>query len=191
MTQNFSFQKTEISGLLVVTPFHADDIRGGFTKDYSTDVFNLYGVRHDIQEVFYSTSHKGVVRGLHFQRVKQQEKLVRCIYGHIYDVVVDLRGNSPTFKKWLGFDLTGENHLAVLVPAGCAHGFIALEESMVSYKCNMCFSKQYDGGIRWNDPDINVAWPLEAIGDTESVILSDKDRQLPLLKDFLQKYGAF
>ena len=89
MIQKFEFKKTEIEGLIEVTPFNADDIRGCFTKDYSKEVFEQNGIHHDLQEVFYTTSYKGVIRALHFQRVKQQPKLVRCIYGHVYDVVVD------------------------------------------------------------------------------------------------------
>ena len=91
MIQPFEFQETDIKGLIEVTPFNADDIRGCFTKDYSKEVFEANGIRHDLMEVFYTTSHKGVIRALHFQRVKQQPKLVRCIAGHVYDVVVDLR----------------------------------------------------------------------------------------------------
>lgn len=99
MIQKFEFEKTEIEGLIKVTPFNADDVRGCFTKDYSKEVFEANGINHDLQEVFYTTSYKGVIRALHFQRVKQQPKLVRCIYGHVYDVVVDLRKDSLTLKS--------------------------------------------------------------------------------------------
>ena len=110
MIQKFEFHETEIPGLIEVTPFNADDVRGCFTKDYSKEVFEANGIKHDLAEVFYTTSYKGVIRALHFQRVKQQPKLVRCIHGHVWDVVVDLRKDSPTFKKWLAFDLIGEKH---------------------------------------------------------------------------------
>lgn len=191
MIQKFEFKKTEIGGLIEVTPFNADDIRGCFTKDYSKEVFEQNGIHHDLQEVFYTTSHKGVIRALHFQRVKQQPKLVRCIYGHVYDVVVDMRKNSPTFKKWMGFDLIGEKHNEILVPAGCAHGYLVLEPSIVSYKCSEKFYGEYDGGIKWNDPDINVQWPLDKIGGIKNLILADKDKNLPSFKEFIEKYGAF
>ena len=118
MIQKFEFKETEIKGLIEVTPFNADDIRGCFTKDYSKEVFEANGIKHDLAEVFYTTSYKGVIRALHFQREKQQPKLVRCIHGHVYDVVVDLRKDSPTFKKWLAFELIGEKHNEILVPAG-------------------------------------------------------------------------
>ena len=191
MIQKFEFHETMISGLIEVTPFNADDIRGCFTKDYSKVVFEQNGIHYDLAEIFYTTSHKGVIRALHFQRVKQQPKLVRCIYGHVYDVVVDLRKDSPSFKKWLGFDLIGEEHTEILVPAGCAHGYLVLEPSIVSYKCSEKFYGEYDGGIKWNDPDINIKWPLEKIGGIENLILADKDKNLPTWSEFEKQFGAF
>lgn len=191
MIQKFEFKETKISGLWEITPFNAEDVRGCFTKDYSKEVFAQHGIDHDLQEVFYTTSKKGVIRALHFQRVKQQPKLVRCIVGHVYDVVVDMRKDSPTFKEWLGFDLVGTQHNEILVPAGCAHGYLVLEESIVSYKCSEKFYGEYDDGILWNDPEIGVKWPLEKIGGEEKLILADKDKQLLGFKDFVAKYGAF
>ena len=154
-------------------------------------MFEANGIKHELQEVFYTTSHKGVIRALHFQREKQQPKLVRCIYGHVYDVVVDLRKDSPTFKKWLGFDLTGEGHNEILVPAGCAHGYIVLEKSIVSCKCSEKFYGEFDDGIMWNDPDIAVDWPLEKVGGIDNVILADKDKNLQSFKEFMNIYGGF
>lgn len=191
MITSFSFKETEIKGLIEVTPFNADDVRGCFTKDYSKEMFAANGIDYNLAEVFYTTSHKGVIRALHFQRVMQQPKLVRCIYGHVYDVVVDLRKDSPTFKKWLAFDLTGENKKEILVPAGCAHGYLVLEHSIVSYKCAEKFHGEYDDGILWNDEDIGVKWPLELIGGEEKVILADKDKNLQSFKEFMNKYGGF
>lgn len=188
MIQKFEFHETEISGLIEVAPFNTDDIRGCFTKDYSKEVFEQNGIHHDLAEVFYTTSHKGVIRALHFQRVKQQPKLVRCIWGHVWDVVVDLRKDSPTFKKWLAFDLVGEKHNEILVPAGCAHGYLVLEDSIVSYKCGEKFYGEYDDGILWDDPDIGVAWPLELVGGRENVILADKDKNLQSFREFEEKY---
>lgn len=177
--------------MIEVTPFNADDIRGCFTKDYSKEVFEENGIKHDLAEVFYTTSYKGVIRALHFQREKQQPKLVRCIYGHVYDVVVDLRKDSPTFKKWLGFDLIGKKHNEILVPAGCAHGYLVLEESIVSYKCSEKFYGEYDDGIMWNDEEIDVKWPLSLIGGIDNVILADKDKNLQTFKEFMKTYGGF
>ena len=191
MIQRFEFHPTEIEGLIEVTPFNADDVRGCFTKDYSREMFENNGIRYDLAEVFYTTSHKCVIRALHFQRVMQQPKLVRCIRGHIYDVVVDLRIKSPTFKSWLGFELTGENRRELLIPAGCAHGYLVLEESIVSYKCAEKFYGEYDDGILWDDRDIGVKWPLERIGGRENVILADKDKQLQSFAEFMETYKRF
>ncbi len=191
MVQKFEFRETEIGGLYEITPFDAEDIRGCFTKDYSKEVFEANGIRHDLAEVFYTTSHRGVVRALHFQREKQQPKLVRCICGHVWDVVVDLRKDSPTFRKWLAFDLVGDNRKEILVPAGCAHGYLVLEESVVSYKCAEKFYGEYDDGILWNDPDLAVAWPLDLVGGAGKVILSDKDLGLQTFAQFMDRYGGF
>lgn len=191
MIHNFEFAKTEIEGLIKIMPFYAEDVRGCFTKDWSKEIFAANGITHQLEEVFYTTSHKGVIRALHFQRVKQQPKLVRCIYGHVYDVVVDLRKNSPTFKRWAGFDLTGENYHEILVPVGCGHGYLVLEQSIVSYKCSEKFYSEYDDGIIWNDPDIGVRWPYEKIGGFENIILADKDKNLQTFEKFMNTYGGF
>lgn len=190
MRQNFEFHQTGIEGLLEIRPFHADDIRGGFTKDYSQEAFEANGIRYDLKEVFYTTSYKGVIRAMHFQREVQQPKLVRCIYGHVFDVVLDLREGSSTFNKWLSFELEGEKYNEILVPGGCAHGYLVLEESIVSYKCSEKFYGEYDDGIMWDDPDINIAWPLEKIGGIEKLILADKDKQLQSFADFVRNYGG-
>ena len=191
MIQKFEFHLTKLPGVMAITAFNADDIRGCFTKDYSKEVFEANGIHHDLAEVFYTTSHKGVIRALHFQRVKQQPKLVRCIWGHVWDVVVDLRKESPTFRQWLSFDLTGENHREVLIPAGCAHGYLVLEDSIVSYKCSEKFYGEYDDGILWDDPDIGVAWPLELIGGREKLILAEKDKSLQSFAQFMERHGGF
>lgn len=187
--QKWEFKETEIKGLYEITPFNADDVRGAFTKDYSQEVFEANGIKHDLKEVFYTTSHKGVIRALHFQRVHQQPKLVRCIWGHVWDVVVDLRKDSPTFMKYLAFDLIGEKHNEILVPSGCAHGYLVLEDSIVSYKCAEKFYGEYDDGVMWNDPELAVAWPLEKIGGIENLILADKDKNLQSFAEFMAKYG--
>lgn len=191
MIQKFEFTNTQIEGLVEIVPFQSDDIRGRFTKDYSKEAFQEYGIVHDLQEVFYTTSYKGVIRALHFQRTRQQPKLVRCIAGHVFDAVVDLRKDSATFKKWLAFDLSGENYREILVPAGCAHGYLVLEDSIVSYKCSEKFYGEYDDGILWDDADIHVDWPLEKVGGKEKVILAKKDRELQSFQEFMEKYGGF
>ena len=191
MIKPFEFKETKIEGLIEINPFNADDVRGCFTKDYSKEIFEQNNIEYNLAEVFYTTSHKGVIRALHFQRVKQQPKLVRCIYGHVFDVVVDLRKDSKTFKQWLSFDLTGDNKKEILIPAGCAHGYLVLEHSIVSYKCAEKFYGEYDDGILWDDLDINVKWPLELVGGKENVILAEKDKDLQSFAEFMSKYGGF
>ena len=191
MIQKFEFHETQIKELFEITPFNAKDNRGYFTKDYSHEIFEQNGIKHECAEVFYSMSKRGVIRGLHFQRVREQAKLVRCISGHIFDVVVDLRAESPTFKKWLGFELNEDNQKELLVPVGCAHGFLALDTAMVSYKCSVCFAPEYDDGMKWTDPHIGIDWGLERIGGADKVILSEKDSALQSFEEFMEKYGGF
>ena len=191
MVQHFNFNETEIHGLYEITPFNAVDVRGCFTKDYSKEIFEKNNIYHDLMEVFYTTSFKGVIRAMHFQKVKQQPKLVRCISGHVYDVVLDLRKDSATFKKWLHFELSGENQKELLVPAGCAHGYLVLEKSIVSYKCAEKFYGEYDDGIKWDDDDLGIIWPLMRIGGIDNMIIADKDLGLQSFKSFMRDYGGF
>lgn len=187
--QKFEFAQTEIEGLFLIKPFVSEDLRGYFVKDYSQEVFKQNGINYDLKEVFYTNSYKGVVRALHFQREKQQPKLVRCVWGRVYDVVVDLRKDSPTFKKWLSFELSEENKHQILIPAGCAHGYLVLEKSVVSYKCAERFYSDYDDGVMWDDPVLGVQWPIERVDG--NIILSDKDRELQSFEQFMESYGGF
>lgn len=191
MVRNFEFLPRSIPGLIEISPFVAGDSRGEFIKDYSREVFAANGITHDLAEVFYTVSRKGTLRALHFQLVREQPKLVRCVSGSVWDAVVDLRVDSPTFKKWEAFELTGGNHRQILVPGGCAHGYLVLEDSVVSYKCSERFYGEYDSGIRWDDPEIGVEWPLAAAGGADRLILSDKDRALPGFAEFMEKTGGF
>jgi len=125
-----------------------------------------------------------VIRGLHFQGCKPQAKIVSVVCGGVWDVIVDLRKESATYGKWEAITLNEENKTSLYVPRGFAHGFLALEESIVSYKCAEIFYGEYDDGIIWNDPDLAVAWPLERIGDVGSIILSDKDNRLRSFAEF-------
>ncbi len=188
MIQKFNFEKTEIEGLYVIDPFVAWDERGYFIKDYSKEVFEQNGIKHDLKEVFYTNSYKGVIRALHFQREKQQPKLVRCVSGKVYDVVCDLRKNSSTFKKWFAFELSEENKKEILVPAGCGHGYLVLEPSIVSYKCSEKFYGEYDDGILWNDQDLGIEWPIHLV---DKIILSEKDKTLQSFAQFMEQYGGF
>lgn len=140
-----------------------------------------------MKEVFYTISKRGVIRATHFQLVKQQPKLVRCVSGHVYDVIVDLRPESPTFGQWRGFHLTAENTNCLLVPAFFGHGYLVIEDSVVSYKCAEVFFGEGDSGIAYDDPDIGIEWPMELIGGEENLIISEKDLNLMSLKEYIEK----
>lgn len=186
MIEKFNFQELELKGAYLIQPFYATDDRGGLIKDYNIDTFRANGISHELKEVFYTISKRGVIRAQHFQRVKEQAKLVRCISGHVYDVIIDLRKDSPTFCKWLGFDLTGENRRSLYVPEGFGHGYLVIEDSVVSYQCGEVFYGEYDSGIKWDDPDMGIRWPLERIGGAEKLIISEKDRSLQSLADYVK-----
>ncbi len=183
----FSFQETGIRGLTRITPFFAPDGRGYFSKIFEQSVFAGHGIRLRPWEELRSCSRKGVLRGLHFQRVNSQDKLVQVLRGAVYDVAADLRAGSPTFGKWEGFELSAENRAMLYIPKGFAHGFLALEEdTLFSYLCGERYDADSDGGVRWDDPDLGVCWPLERV---ENVVLSEKDAALPSLREFLEAYG--
>lgn len=178
MIQKWDFQELNLKGAYLIKPFFASDERGGLIKDYNVDVFKEHGIDHELKEVFYTLSKKGVIRATHFQLVKQQPKLVRCVSGHVYDVIVDLRLDSPTFGQWRGFHLTGENMDSLYVPAYFGHGYLVIEDSIVSYKAGEVFYGEGDSGIMYNDPDIGIDWPFELIGGKENLIISEKDKKL-------------
>lgn len=178
MVQKFEFKELDLKGAYLIKPFYADDNRGGFVKDYNIETFKANGIEYELKEIFYTISKRGVIRAIHFQLVKQQPKLVRCISGHVYDVIVDLRPESPTFGQWRGFDLTGENMNELLVPARFGHGYLVLEDSIVSYKCAEGFYAEGDSGIMFNDTDIAIKWPFEKVGGSEKLIISEKDLNL-------------
>ena len=187
MIQQFEFVKTDFEGVFLIKPFVAKDNRGEFIKDYSKEVFEKNGIDYNLAEVFYTVSHKGVLRGMHFQRVKEQSKLVRCIKGEIYDVIVDIRENSPTYLQWQGFYLSEENQNELLVPKGFAHGYLVIEPSVVSYKCDEKFIGEYDDGVIYNDKDFNIKWPFEKIGGEENLMLSQKDMNLQSFAQYKEK----
>ena len=184
MVQNFEFNKLELDGAYLIKPFYATDIRGGFIKDYNVDVFKQNGIQHDLKEVFYTISKKGVIRAIHFQLVKQQAKLVRCVSGHVYDVIVDLRPYSPTFGQWRGFDLSQDNMNMLLVPQYFGHGYLVLEDSIVSYKCAEVFYGEGDSGIKFDDNDIDIKWPYDRIGGKDNLIISNKDLALMSFSEY-------
>ena len=184
MITKFSFEELDLKGAYKIQPFYATDERGGFVKYYNIDMFKANGIEHELKEVFYTISKRGVIRATHFQLVKQQPKLVRCISGHVYDVIVDLRPDSPTFGQWIGFDLTGENQVELYIPKFFGHRYLVIEDSVVSYKCGEVFFGEGDSGIMYNDPDINIKWPFELIGGEENLIISEKDKKLMSLIEY-------
>lgn len=190
MIEQFQFEELPLKGAFLIKPFYATDNRGGFVKDYNVDIFRSKGINHDLKEVFYTISKRGVIRALHFQLGKQQAKLVRCISGHVYDVITDLRPASPTFGKSLGFHLTGENRFSLLVPEYFGHGYLVIEDSVVSYKCAEVFFAEGDSGIAYNDKTLAINWPFELINGEDNLIISEKDLNLMSFDEYRQKIGG-
>jgi len=177
----FQMRTTPIDGLLVIEPKVFADERGFFMESFKASDFAAFGITQNFVQDNHSKSRKGVIRGLHFQRAPYaQGKLVRVTRGRAWDVAVDLRKGSPTFGTWCAVELSADNYLLFWIPEGFAHGFLALEDDTeLLYKCTAEYNPTSDGGIRWNDPDIGVAWPQIGV----SPLLSSKDAVLPLLKD--------
>jgi len=172
--------KTEIEGLLIIEPKVFSDERGWFSETYNEQVFNNLGLDIQFKQDNHSLSiQKGVLRGLHFQNEPfPQTKLVRCTKGSIWDIAVDLRKSSSTYLKWIGIELSASNNKMFLIPHGFAHGFITLEDNTeVQYKVDNLYNKSLDRSINYDDPILNIDWPLQ------DVILSEKDKNAPLLKD--------
>lgn len=178
---NFEFKKTKIEGVYIIETKVFGDNRGYFMETYNKKQFEDAGLNMTFVQDNESKSSKGVLRGLHFQRKHSQGKLVRVTKGKVFDVGVDLRKGSPTYGQWEGVILSEENKRQFYIPEGFAHGFLVLsDEAVFNYKCTDLYAPEYDGGVMWNDPDINIQWPLEDIDD---VILSEKDKVHPNLKD--------
>lgn len=172
--------KTELDGVVIVEPAVFGDHRGFFMESWSKQKFEAAGLFYDfVQDNHSSSAVKGTLRGIHFQRGdKAQAKLVRCVKGAVLDVAVDLRPNSPTYKKWVGVELSAENKKQLLIPRGFGHAFLTLTDDVeFLYKADNYYAPEADGGIRWNDPEIGVDWGVE------EPILSQKDANAPLLKD--------
>ena len=170
---------TPIKDLVVVEPKVFGDERGYFYEAYNKNTFHELGLDYDFVQDNQSFSRKGVLRGLHFQKQFPQAKLVRVIEGEVFDVAVDLRKDSPTFGKWYGVTLSGENKKMLMIPRGFAHGFLVLSETAVfSYKCDDFYHPNDEGGIIYNDPDIGIEWPEVGC----ELVLSEKDKKHETLK---------
>lgn len=163
-----------IEGLCVITPTVHGDSRGYFMETYNKKDMLEAGIDIDFVQDNQSSSTYGVLRGLHRQINYPQAKLVRVISGRVFDVAVDLRENSKTYGKWYGIELSGENQKQFLIPRGFAHGFLVLSDTAVfGYKVDDFFHPNDEGGIAWNDPTINIQWPIP---ETMSIQLSEKDK---------------
>ncbi len=187
---NFNFNKTKIDGVYIIEPKVFGDNRGYFMETYNKEQFDEAGLNMIFVQYNESKSSKGVLRGLHFQKKHSQGKLVRVTKGEVFDVAVDLRTGSPTYGQWEGVILNDENKKQFYIPEGFAHGFLVLsDEAVFNYKCTDFYSPEYDGGVMWDDPEINIKWPLDAI---ENILLSEKDKVHPNLKDLdLREYEDF
>lgn len=163
-----------IKGLYVVEPKVFGDERGYFVETYNKQEFSEFGLDMDFVQDNQSMSKRGVLRGLHFQKRFPQGKLVRVLSGEVFDVAVDIRKGSETYGKWFGVILSDENKKQFYVSEGFAHGYLVLSETAVfAYKCTEFYHPEDEGGIKWDDPDIGIEWPLE---EEMQVILSEKDK---------------
>ena len=177
--------ETNLAGLLLIEPKVFEDSRGYFLESYNSETFKNSGIDTIFVQDNQSFSSKGTLRGLHFQNVPYaQVKLVRVITGSIIDVAVDVRKGSKTYGEYYSVKLTGENKKTLYIPDGFAHGFLTLEDNtIVQYKCSNVYNKESEGGIMWNDPDININWGL-----MDEPIISDKDKNNILFKDLNSKF---
>lgn len=174
---NFTFTETRIKGVYIIDVKTFGDNRGYFMETYKESDFHAAGLTYRFVQDNQSSSVKGVLRGLHFQKTHPQAKLVRVLKGEVFDVAVDLRKDSETYGQWVGVLLSEENKRQFMIPRGFAHGFVVVSDyAEFAYKCDDLYHPEDEGGIIWNDPDIGIEWP-----DVGHVILSEKDKKNPTL----------
>ena len=180
----FTRIETGIEGLCVLEPTVFEDSRGYFMETYNKNDLKEVGIDIEFIQDNQSMSTKGVLRGLHSQKTYPQSKLVRVVRGEVYDVAVDLREGSETYGKYFGVVLSAENKKQFFIPKGFAHGFLVLsDEAEFCYKVDDYYHPNDELGVLWNDPEIGVNWPLDQIGGAENLLLSDKDKVQPTLKE--------
>lgn len=173
------FTETGLSGAWLIEPDFISDERGFFARTYCRTEFTAKGLRPDfVQSNISYNKLRGTLRGMHFQEVPHAEaKLVRCTQGALYDVIIDLRSESPTFTRWFGIELTADNRKALYVPEGFAHGFLTLQDGTEAlYQMSEFFHAECAAGVRWDDPVFSISWP----GTVQ--VISDRDRAYPLFK---------
>ena len=171
---------TSLPGVLIIEPAVFEDPRGFFKETFNLERYSRHGIPGNglsfVQDN-HSRSKHGVLRGLHFQIKHPQGKLVSVAQGKVFDVAVDICPSSPTFKKWVGVELSDENHRQLYIPPGYAHGFCVLSESVdFQYKCTDYYYPDDEGGVLWNDESLNIDWPIK------KPLISEKDSQLPTLQ---------
>lgn len=170
--------ETGIPGLLIVEPVVHGDHRGFFMETWHASRYREHGLPGHFVQSNLSRSQAGVIRGLHYQYLQPQGKLVSVLEGRAYDVAVDIRPNSPTFRQWAAVELSADNFRQFYIPEGFAHGFCALDGPvLLSYLCTAEYAAEYDAAVAWNDPDIGIEWPIEP-GE-----MSAKDRAAPRLAE--------
>lgn len=181
----FEFEKLDLEGAMLITPFFHLDERGGFTKIFEKNEYQQAGIEFQLNESFVSISGKNVIRGIHFQLQEPQAKLVSVPKGKVYDIIVDLRIDSPTYKQWRGFYLGDDNHQALYIPKGFGHAFLSLEEqTYMLYQCDGAYDASSDTGIRFDDKEINIQWPVDML---DRCIYSDRDLKLMSLREYEDK----
>lgn len=177
--------KTKLDGVVIIEPDVFGDNRGFFMESWNKKKMEEAGLFYDfVQDNHSKSTVKGTLRGIHFQKgEKAQAKLVRCVKGAVFDVAVDLRKNSSTFKQWVGVELSAENKKQLLIPRGFGHGFVTLTDDVeFLYKADNYYAPEADAGIHWNDPDLGVEWGIE------NPILSEKDKKNPFFRNLFEDF---
>ncbi len=175
----FVFKETKIKGLYLIDVTAFGDERGYFMETYNAADFRSAGLQYQFVQDNQSSSRKGVLRGLHFQKKYSQAKLVRVLKGEVFDVAVDLRRGSETYGQWVGVILSEANKRQLMIPRGFAHGFLVMSDyAEFAYKCDELYHPEDEGGLKWDDPDIGIEWP-----ETEELVLSEKDKRHPSLAE--------
>ena len=176
--------ETALPGVLIIEPKVFGDARGFFIETFQTERYRKIGITQPFVQDNHSRSQRGVLRGLHFQKTRPQGKLVRVSRGTVYDVAVDVDPKSPTFGRYVGLELSDDNHRQLWIPPGYAHGFCVISDvADFEYKCTDLYFPEDEGGLIWNDPDVAIPWPIAEPS------LSGKDTLLPKLRDLAQAHS--